>query len=274
MPDTLNTSYLANYKPPRLQFAASDALPVPLRPIWAALRTEKSRLALRRGYKSLREDELTDDARAALLAAIATAEAENGVAGIAKQLAFESLALCKQQWMAHRVLLDLYVAEKDYETACRLLETIELPTSVSAWDEPLSETDQHLLRAACAWMTQDWDSAADLTTKAYPKGVRTMPSFLQEDWLRLALYRERPEDAAEAARNLIVGSAPERADILLQTLVQQGWHKEALALYRLIFSMQPGSELLRRRMVGLCIREGELQEARRLMEQGALRLAV
>jgi hypothetical protein len=123
-------------------------------------------------------------------------------------------------------------------------------------------------------MTQDWDSAADLTTKAYPKGVRTMPSFLQEDWLRLALYRERPDDAAEAARNLIVGSAPERADILLQTLVQQGWHKEALALYRLIFSMQPGSELLRRRMVGLCIREGELQEARRLMEQGALRLAV
>ncbi|MEX0747389.1 MAG: tetratricopeptide repeat protein, partial [Rhodothermales bacterium] len=142
------------------------------------------------------------------------------------------------------------------------------------WDEPLSDTDQHILRAACAWMTRDWDSAAELITNAYPKGVKSMPSFLQEDWLRLALYRERPDDAAEAARNLIAGSTPERADILLQTLVQQGWHKEALALYRAVYNMKPESELLRRRMVGLCIREGELQEARRLMEQGALRLAV
>ena len=274
MPDTLNTSYLATYRPPRLQFMALDALPAPLHPVWSALRGQKVRLALRRGYKLLREEKLTTDARAALLAAIAWAELENGVTAVSKQMAYESLALCKQQWMAHRVLLGLYVAERNFVMACRLLETIETADSVLAWDEPLPEREQHLLRAACAWMTHDWDSAGSMLLQAYPRGVRSMPGFLQEDWLRLALYREQPNDAAEAARCLVVENPTERADVILQTLVQQGWHKQALSLYRMIFDRDPSNELLRRRMVGLCIREGELIEARRLMEGGALRLAV
>jgi hypothetical protein len=269
-----DSSFLSSYRPPQFHFSALDELPAVLQPVWSALRGQKVRLALRRGYKILREEQLTPESRAALLAALASAEWDNGVGNMARQMAFESLSLWKKQWMAHRVLLAIYVAERNFTTACRLLETIEVPDRVSTWDEPLSETEQLLLRAACAWMTQNWESAAELIMQAYPKGVSSMPDFLQEDWLRLALYRDNPLDAAEAARQLVMDSVPERADVLLQTLVQQGWHREALKLYRQIFDLDPSNELLRRRMVGLCIREGELQEARRLMEGGALRLAV
>lgn len=101
-----------------------------------------------------------------------------------------------------------------------------------------------------------------------------MPGVLQEDWFRLAFYRERPEDAAAAARQIILKNNTEKADVLLQTLVKHGWHRQALMLYRTIYEQDPQNELLRRRIVGLHIREGEVMEARRLMEQGALRLAV
>ena len=100
-----------------------------------------------------------------------------------------------------------------------------------------------------------------------------MPEALQEDWFSLAFYRDRPEDAAHAARELIAQHPLEHADVLLQALVQQGWYKQALDLYRTIYDRQPESELLRRRLVGLFIREGDVVNARKLMEQGALQMA-
>lgn len=270
----LDNSFLATYRPARLRFPDSDGLPQAVRPVWDALRTQKNRLALRRGYKRLRGVDLTDTERAALLAALAAAEWDNGVSATARRMAAESIALYDTQWLAHRVLLTIHMSERNFDAARSLLESIDAGGDPLAWDEPLSQTDQHLLRAACAWMTHEWDQTAAHLSDAYPAGVETMPTVLQEDWFRLAFYRERPMDAADAADQLIGDHAPEKADILIQTLVRQGWHKEALALYRKIYDLDPSNELLRRRVVGLCIREGEVQEARRLMELGALRLAV
>lgn len=270
----IDDSFLAGYKPPRLEFKDRRGLPDVLRPIWSALRGRKIRLALRRGYESLRTKSLTDEIRAGLLGAMASAEWDNGVSIEARQMARESLDLLPQQWLSWRVLLTAAMSEKEFTTAARLLDTHDAPTSPAIWDEELDETERHLVRATCAWMTKDWDFTATHLEEAFPDGVETMPTFLQEDWFRLAFYRERPEDAAAAAVQLIAEHNIEKADILLQALVRQGWHRQALKLYRTIFDQDPGNELLRRRVVGLYIREGEVDEARRLMEQGALRMAV
>ncbi len=270
----LDDSFLAAYKPPRPEFLDTKALPTELVPVWTALRGCKVRLALRRGYQILRENTLTDEVRAALLAGLASAEWDNGSVGDARRMAQESLDLLPRQWLAFRVLLAVFIAEKAFGRATELLDSHDPGRRIHVWDEVLGATELHLIRATCAWMTSDWDNTASQLTEAYPKGVRSMPSFLQEDWFRLAFYRERPEDAAAAAEQLIAENNIESADVLLQTLVHQGWHREALILYRAIFEQDPKNELIRRRVVGLHIRQGEVQEARRLMEQGALRLAV
>lgn len=270
----IDDSFLAGYKPPRFQFRDSKALPDVLRPIWTALGDRKTRPALRLGYETLRSEVLADDVRAALLGALASAEWDNGVTNEAKSMAEESLNLVPQQWLAWHVLLTTAIAEKDFTGASVLLDTHEPPSTPAAWDAVLSETERHLIRATCAWMMKDWERTATQLKAAFPKGVESMPTFLQEDWFRLAFYRERPDDAAAVAMQLITGHNIEKADVLLQALVRQGWHGQALKLYRTIFDQDPKNELLRRRVVGLYIREGEVLEARRLMEQGALRMAV
>jgi hypothetical protein len=60
---------------------------------------------------------------------------------------------------------------------------------------------------------------------------------------------------------------------LLQTLVQQGWTEYALPLYRTAYAAEPRNQLLRRRLVALCIREGAIEEARALAKPGALDLS-
>lgn len=269
----LDNSYLARLCPPAHRFTSAGDLPESIRPVWLNLKVGKFRPALKRGYAVLRSSELADEARAALLGALATAEWSGGVPDSAEKLARESLALFADQWLSNRVLLNALLTAHRFEEALDHLAEISASTKASSWDEPLSEIDLHLLRAACAWKTQDWNATMQHLTMAYPGGVATMPDFLQEDWLRLSFYREDAGAAADAVGSLIDGKAPERADVLIQTLVQQGWHKEALDLYRSIYEREPANELLRRRIVGLCIREGEVMEARRLMERGALRLA-
>lgn len=269
----LENSFLAGYRIPRLTFPESRKLQKTLVPVWSELRNGRTRPAFRVGFDILRSQKLNDDIRAALLGALGSASWENGMMKMARQMADESITLCSGQWLAHRVLLAIHISEKDYAGAAELFESIDPPKSPHAWDEPLSTTDRHLIRAACAWMTRNWEDTAEHLAAAYPEGVSSMPSVLQEDWFRLAFYRDRPADAEEAARQLITHHSTEKADVLIQTLVHQGWHKEALTLYRVIYDQDPANELLRRRVVGLCIREGEVQEARRLMELGALRLA-
>ena len=82
-----------------------------------------------------------------------------------------------------------------------------------------------------------------------------------------------PEDAAEAAHELVNVGALEFTDAVLQTLVQQGWGEQALPLYRTMFSEDPRNQLLRRRLVALCIKQGKITEARAFAEPGALDLS-
>lgn len=274
MLQTIDDSYLATLKPPRLEFRARKELPKVLKPVWAALHGRKTRTALKCGYTILREEKLSKNERAGLLGALASAEWEHGVVEEAASMANESLGLAANQWLSRHVLITRAIAEGDFESAADHLNAPLDVKKTAGWDEILSEKDRHLVRATCAWMTKNWDLAAKHLRAAFPDGVESMPLVLQEDWFRLAFYRERADDAAAAARQLILRDDTEKADVLLQTLVRHGWHRQALALYRSIYEQDPQNELLRRRIVGLHIREGEVVEARRLMEQGALRLAV
>lgn len=269
----LENSFLAGYRLPRLTYKETPKLPAILTPVWTELRNGRTRPAFRLGYEILRTEKLDSDIRAALLGALASAAWDNGMAKMAKQMATDALTKCEKQWLANRVMLSIHIGERTYEEALAHINGMTAPKRLFPWDEKLPETDQHLIRAACAWMTHDWDATAKHLSSAYPDGVTKMPAVLQEDWFRLAFYRDRPKDAAAAARQLINEHSADKADVLIQTMVHQGWHKEALALYRIIYDQDPANELLRRRVVGLCIREGEVQEARRLMELGALRLA-
>lgn len=101
-----------------------------------------------------------------------------------------------------------------------------------------------------------------------------MPEDLIADWFRLAFYRDNPLDAAQAAGAILSRCTVDELDDLLNAMVQNGWTSEALPLYRTAFTIHDDSELLRRRLVGLCIREGALDEARKLASSGALTIAV
>jgi thioredoxin-like negative regulator of GroEL len=103
--------------------------------------------------------------------------------------------------------------------------------------------------------------------------METMPEEIREDWFRLSLYRSMPEEASRAAASLIHLRSVDTADELLQTIVQGGWTNHALPLYREIHRAQPRNELVRRRMVALCIKEGQLDEARRIASAAPLRFA-
>jgi hypothetical protein len=60
---------------------------------------------------------------------------------------------------------------------------------------------------------------------------------------------------------------------MLRTIDARGWTDWALDLYRLAYSQHAGNQLLRRRLVGLCVRQGCVDEARTLTEGNALDLA-
>lgn len=196
-----------------------------------------------------------------------------GDAVAARASAQASLQAFPAQWLAHRVVLSTFAAEQDAGALYRHLVTLEPPGTTPAWDEPLSPADRHLALASAAWQIGDWEAVATELAQVHPEGVETMPAGLQEDWFRLALYRDRPEDAMQAAAHLVEMIPADAADAMLQALVQQGWMDEALPLYRSAFDRAP-SPLLHRRLVALYIRTGALEEARRLSARGPLKINV
>lgn len=266
-------SFLASYRPARPAFAPCASLPPALVAIWKSLGSGHTRAALEAGLGALRDGSVTGPYHAPLLAAVAYAYAQQGSPARARQLAQASLDALPDQWLARRVLLDAALAEQAYAEALSVAAGFAPVHPVAPWDEPLTPEEQHLTAAACAWLAGAWPEAARHLRRAYPGGVRTMPAALREDWFRLAFHHEAPDDAADAAGVLIEDCATDEADVLLQTLVKQGWHRHALPLYRTLYDRNPGSELLRRRLVGLCIRAGDVDGARKLMERGALTLS-
>ena len=213
-----------------------------------------------------------DEERAAILVGLAAADIQTGAYVNAKKLAGKSLDLFHRQWSAHRILLQVLSANRDYQAAELHLSNLHQGSGPD-WDEELTKEQYHTALAGWNWRLGEWEQVAKHLHLGYPYGVETMPEKIQEDWFRLALYRDRPLDAVAVATLLIKQRPTGRADELLQTFVKNGWTSEALPLYRSAYHRDPTSQLLRRRLVALCIKEGELEEARRLTAPGALDLA-
>jgi hypothetical protein len=208
-----------------------------------------------------------------LLNGAAVGELKVGNVEEAHRLAKRSAGILPDQWMAHGIRVVAH-ASAGGTRAYRYLGAVSLPGRVHAWDEVPTPAELHLQTAALAWRDGLWDDVARSLERAYPAGVATMPADLQSDAFRLAFYRNRADDASAAARALLGTSAIDHLDALLNAMVQQGWTSEALPLYREAFARNESSQLLRRRLVGLCIREGELDEARQLASAGALNILV
>ncbi len=267
-------AYLAEYRIPKLTFAATDLEFSSLEPVWNALRKGAHQTARDLARDAMEEKRLFNaEERAALKLGLAVAELRSGAIDTAKRLAGRSLDLHPNQYAAHRILLSIQTMRKGFAAAYLQLANLPLPAGTPSWDEALTFIDVQLALASWAWQLGEWDQVADHLIFAYPDGLEEMPSEIREDWFRLSLYRGHPDDAAAAAALLIDQRPVENADELLQTIVQRGWTKEALPLYRTAYARQPKSELLRRRLVALCIREGELEEASALTSKGALRMA-
>ncbi len=267
-------AFLTEFKLPAVLFSYTEWENSTLSLIWSQLRDRNYRSALRLTKDSLQDNSVEWDTeqQAALLAALAVAELATGSTDLAKRHAGKSLDLLPSQWISHRVLLAVLASKRDFKGAYMHLARRRM-RPVAPWDEQLPKVDSHTALGAWSWMLGDWDLVAKHLNKAYPKGIATMPAAIQEDWFRLSLYRDKPEDAVAVASVLIEEKTIPLADELLQTIVQNGWTKEALPLYRSAYLRAPESQLLRRRLVALCIREGALDEARTLTKPGALDLA-
>jgi len=266
-------AFLATWRIPDLTFATHRWRDPNFLEIWGLLRVRDFRYALRR-CKEVGETLSTRSARkeSALLVAQAFAEFATGSRDLARRHAGRALDIYPAQWSAHRILLATLAANQAYKAAYMHLVNLD-PGPVPVWDEALATRDMQTTLASWSWLLGDWEAVARHLGLAFPDGVDTMPARIQEDWFRLSLYRDRPEDAVAVAMRLISHRDVAMTDELLQTFVQNGWTKEALPLYRTAFENAPRSELLRRRLVALCIREGALDEARRLAQPGALDLA-
>ena len=281
-------SFLANYKIPVLTTgtrrkkgkkdnpARQRKQEKPIKPPVAALSTLQEKMADPRAL-SLRVilsqgAEIAEPQEAEIKSGLAASMWQAGKSENALRLAEQSLALLPNQWLAHRIKIDVLMARHHYEEAYEYLMGIRVSRRIQPWDQKLSKEERNLCAASCQWQLKNWEKVDKHLRMAFPKGVKSMPTALQEDWFRLALYQDQPEDAAEAAALLVGSKSLDFTDALLQTLVQQGWAGKALPLYRRVYAKQPRNELFRRRLVALCIREGEIDEARKLTESGALNL--
>jgi len=266
--------HLSLYRMGTLSFPETNLKFKPLLPIWSAMRTGRHDAARSAAQELLRSGtSCSDRRRAAIEVALAHAEYALGALESARRHANRSIALFPKQIAAHRVILSILSLRKDFAAAYAHLDELAIPRKTADWDETISRHEYHLALAAYAWQMGNWENVNIHLERAFPKGVEESPAPLHSDWFRLALYRDDPGAAAAVASIMIEQRDIDRTDELLQTIVGNGWTKQALPLYRRAFEISPQSELLRRRLVALCIREGQLDEARRLTGAGALRTA-
>lgn len=266
--------YLATRRPEGFTFSSAGILS-DLGLLWQYLAEGDTRGAMFESRRLLRESSSGEpEHEAGLLAGSAEAEMRAGNPEEAERLARQSLSVFPDQWMAHGITIGALEAKQDAQGAYRYAVALKRPKGMVSWDEPPTRTEFHTLVASLAWRVQQWDDAARHIALAYPEGIESMPEDLIADWFRLAFYRDNPLDAAQAAGAILSRCTVDELDDLLNAMVQNGWTSEALPLYRTAFTIHDDSELLRRRLVGLCIREGALDEARKLASSGALTIAV
>lgn len=267
-------SFLAGYHAPAPSFMQDEGLPPALAPLWEALAEGQVRAALGIGRELAQHTAPgRHSLHAAIRAGMAHAELRLGNMESARRLAEESIGRLPEQGLAQRILLKIMEALHEDDEAYLILSSFQPPAVAHGWDEPLSPAQQRLATAALAWRLRDWEGVSGQLERLYPGGPGVMPEPVLQDWFRLALYRGRPKDAAAAAEQLILNPSLDYVDDLLQTLVQRGWTAQALPLYRMVYADAPGNALIRRRLVAMCLKEGALEEARRLVRAGALEMA-
>ncbi|MFT4604725.1 MAG: hypothetical protein ACI9W4_001458 [Rhodothermales bacterium] len=267
-------AYLAAYRMPQIEFTDRTDLPSSLRPIWTALQADATDAAMRNAETALSANRLfSAEEKAGLLVGLAAAQIRAGATEDGWENARRSLDLFPDQVAAKQIQATINASRRQYETAYNQVESLKASTRPASWDITINEQERQLSLASFSWLCGQWDQVANHVTLAYPKGLLSMPDEIQEDWFRLAHYRGEADEAARAAAILITRRPVDLADEMLQTIVQSGWHSQALPLYKDAFGRAPTSELLRRRLVALCIKAGQLDEARRLTAPGALRTA-
>jgi hypothetical protein len=261
-------------QPPLPTFEHATRVPGALQTLWEQLSGRDVRLAQQTARALLRKKTLADrETLAALLNGAAASELRSGNVEEAHRLAKRSAGVYPDQWMAHAIRIAAF-ATSTGTRAYRYIAAAHIPAAPPDWDEVPTHRDYLILSASLAWKNGFWDDVSRCLESAFPAGVATMPPDLQADCFRLAFYRNQPSGASEAARAMLASSTVDHLDMLLNAMVQHGWTTEALPLYREAFERNEGSQLLRRRLVGLCIREGALDEARRLASSGALNIVV
>ncbi|MEZ4702868.1 MAG: tetratricopeptide repeat protein [Rhodothermales bacterium] len=266
-----NQSFLSAYRlpalalpePARLPAAANEVLP-------AIMHREADPRSLSLRVILGDQSTLPNEEQAALHMALAASFHQAGDYRKARRHAEQSIAQYGKQWASHRIIVDALMAQQLFDEAFAHFLAVKPPARPAAWDHALTEQEWKLCGAACAWRLKGWDDVARLIDEAFPSGLTTMPIGLLEDYFRLTLYRNQPDEAGRVAAILMATHTLEFNDALLQTLVQQGWTQQALPLYRNAYTQDPRNQLLRRRLVALCIREGKIEEARRLTAPGAL----
>lgn len=267
-------AYLASHRPIAPSFSPQSRMIRSLVPVWNALTSGDPDEAFRLAMTGLKECKPTATSEmAGLLVGLAGAEFASGRLDQALRSARRSLKLIPAQWTARRLVACIRCRRQEYEEAYSELSDLPIDLNGPSWDEKITVRDVELGLASCAWNIGQWKAVIRHLDQAFPDGIATMPEAIQEDMFRVRMYLNRPVQAAAAAALLIPGWTPERSDDLLQTLVQRKFTSHALPLYRTVFAKHPESELIRRRLVGLCIREGAVEEARRLVAPAALRTA-
>jgi tetratricopeptide (TPR) repeat protein len=269
------TSFLSQYTMSELTFGNSDRVNACLSPIWTALAMNQWDEACKLARRAMEEHPPSNDHdRAAILSAWATAELRRGATDMAQRLAAKSLSVSADQHMAHRILLKVLTLRKAFESAYLHLANIPLTTTCASWDQPIPEQEMHTALAAWAWQMGEWAQVAEHLVAAFPAGLAAMPSSLREDWFKLSLYRGMADDAEAAASSLLHMLSESETDDILQTVVRSGWTRQALSLYESAYERKQGSELFRRRLVALNIKEGKLAQAHLLTASAPLKMAV
>lgn len=266
--------HLSAFKLPELCFDGAEITFPDVQSAWTALSINLPKQARDIAVTALASDEeRSNEEKAALNVAIAGAEFKLGSLDSAEKFANRSLALYPKQFAANRIVLSVLTLRQKFAAAYKHMVDATLPKRKARWDEGLPIETIELSLASWAWNCKAWTEVRMHLDNAVPDGLAKMPHALVEDSFKLSLYLESATDAANAARHLIVNKSIDLIDQVLQTIVKSGWTKEALPLYRAAYMEHPSDNLLRRRLVGLCIREGQIDEARALAKGGGLRTA-
>ncbi|TDI75378.1 MAG: hypothetical protein E2O84_04450 [Bacteroidetes bacterium] len=266
--------HLSDHMLPQLRFDAVEIVFADVQAAWTALNNNSPLEARQIAVNALASgEEKSKEEKAALNAAIAGSEYVLGGLDAADRYARRSLTLYPKQFTSNRIVLAVLTLRRRYSAAYKHMVDATLPKRKARWDEGLSLETIELALASWAWNCKAWKEVRMHLSTAVPGGVSDMPTTLVEDTFKLSLYLDSASGAAAAAERLIVNKSIDLVDQILQTIVKSGWTKEALPLYRSAFMTHPTDDLLRRRLVGLCIREGQIEEARMMAKGGGLRTA-